>query len=191
MTKKRIIIAIFLSQILLIGCAGTINVEKYPFGSPIHHVNNGIRFLDMGFTDDAFREFTLAIKDDKHFSPGYAGKGIYWSMVGVPDVAQGYIHLSLKYADDTKEEIFALKSSMRVEVSIKGENWLNTVTDNFTNISKKGGVDAQTYYWMGTALLNAGDLSGAHKYFRKATELVGKYKRLSEEQLKNNQMETP
>ncbi len=192
MTKKHIIIALFFSyMLLLIGCAGTINVEKYPFGSPIHHVNNGIRFLDMGFTDDAFREFASAIKDDKHFSPGYAGKGIYWSMVGVPDVAQGYIHLSLKFADDVKEEIFALKSSMRVEINNKGENWLKTVYNNFSNIDKKGGVDAQVYYWMGTALINSGDSTGAHKYFKKATELTGRYKRLSEQQLKKIQKEVP
>ncbi|GEM_PF-2732777 len=181
------IIAVFIVFTLIIlsaGCAGTINVEQYPFGSPIHHVNNGVRFLDLGLNDDAFREFASALKDNKKYSPGYAGKGIYWSIVGVPDVAIGYIRLSIKYADDSREEVFAHRSSMRVQVSLEEGDWLDTVKTNFSEIEKRGGTDAQTYYWMGMALLKTGDTPTAVENFKKAAELIGRYKRLSEQQLK-------
>jgi tetratricopeptide (TPR) repeat protein len=184
MIKKSLLITIFFSLIALAGCAGTINVEKYPFGSPIHHVYNGVSFLDMGLNDDAFREFTSALQDDKQYSPGYAGKGIYWAIEGVPDVALGYIKLSLKYAGDDKEKVLALNSSMRVQVTLESEDWFDTVSENFSRIEEKGEADAQTYYWMGMALLKNGDTAGAYEKFEKSTELVGRYKRLSEQQLK-------
>ncbi|MBN1574408.1 MAG: hypothetical protein JW984_14515 [Deltaproteobacteria bacterium] len=170
--------------VLITGCAGTINVEQYPFGSPIHHVNNGIRFLDLGLNDDAFREFALAIKDNGKYSPGYAGKGIYWSIVGVPDVALGYISLSMKYAEDPRDQAFAHKSSMRVQVTLEEDGWFDKVKNSFSEIEKREGIDAQTYYWMGMALLKKGDTSGAVENFKKAAVLVGRYKKLSEQQLK-------
>ena len=179
--------AVFIASsliILIAGCAGTINVEQYPFGSPIHHVNNGIRFLDLGLNDDAFREFASALGDNKKYSPGYAGKGVYWSIVGVPDVALGYIQLSIKYAADSREEILAHKSSMRVQVSLEEGDWFDTVKNSFSEIEKRGGADSQTYYWMGMALLKTGDTPTAVEYFKKATELTGRYKKLSEQQLK-------
>jgi tetratricopeptide (TPR) repeat protein len=179
--------AVFIASYLIVliaGCVGTINVEQYPFGSPIHHVNNGIRFLDLGLNDDAFREFASAINDKEKYSPGYAGKGIYWSIVGVPDVAIGYISLSLKYAGDPREELFAHKSSMRVQVTLEEEGWLDEVKNSFSEIEKREGTDAQTYYWMGMALLKTGDTPGAAEHFKKAAESAGRYKRLSEQQLK-------
>jgi len=73
------------------GCAHRIDVQHYPFGSPMHHAENGIEFIDLGFTDDAVREFKTALTDNPRFSPALAGKGIYWAVLGVPDVAVGYI----------------------------------------------------------------------------------------------------
>lgn len=183
MKIKAVFVAFYLI-VLIAGCAGTINVEQYPFGSPIHHVNNGIRFLDLGLNDDAFREFASAIKDNDKYSPGYAGKGIYWSIVGVPDVALGYISLSLKYAEDPRDQLFAHKSSMRVQVTLEEEGWFDKVMENFSEIEKRQGTDAQSYYWMGMALLKTGDTPGAAEHFKKAAESAGRYKRLSEQQLK-------
>ncbi len=173
-----------MSFAFVFGCARTIDVEAYPFGSPMHHVYNGMKFLDMRFMDEAFREFSSALEAEPYLSGGFAGKGIYWSMLGIPDVSRGYIILARKNAKNTSEEVFAILSSMRVEVTIENGDWFEVLSQNFDEIMDIDPNRSQAYYWMGLGLYKTGDTVGAVDKFTKVTELGGKYKKIAEDLLK-------
>lgn len=177
----------FITFILLsavFGCASTIDVKMYTFGSPMHHVYNGIEFLDMGFMDDAFREFSSAIKAKPYLSPGFAGKGIYWSMLRLPDVSRGYIILARKNANSTSEEVFAILASMRVEVTIENGDWFEVLSQNFDEVMDIDPNRSQAYYWMGLGLYKSGDTVGAVDKLKKVVDLGGRYKKRAEDILK-------
>ena len=179
---RHFIILILFSYIF--GCASTIDVEAYPFGSPMHHVYNGVKFLDMGFMDDAFREFSSALKSEPYLSPGLAGKGIYWSMLGIPDVSRGYIILARKNAKGTSEEVFAILSSMRVEVTLENGDWFEVLSQNFDEVMNIDPNRSQAYYWMGLGLYKSGDTVGAVNKLTKVIDLGGRYKKRAEDLLK-------
>ena len=168
----------------ILGCARTIDVEAYPFGSPIHHVYNGVKFLDMGFMDEAFREFSSALEAEPYLSSGFAGKGIYWSMLGLPDVSRGYIILARKNTKNTSEEVFAILSSMRVEVTVQNGDWFEVLSQNFDEIMDIDPNKSQAYYWMGLGLYKTGDTAGAADKLTEVTELGGRYRKRAEELLK-------
>ncbi|MBN1883142.1 MAG: hypothetical protein JW885_13325 [Deltaproteobacteria bacterium] len=158
-------------------------VQTYPFGSPMHHVSNGMAFLDMGLLDDAFREFDAALEGDPVFSPAYAGKGIYWSMMGLSDVSQGYMSLAIAYAENSREEVFALVASMQRELILKDDGWFDVVTRTFDKVIEIAPDNGAAYYWMGVSLIKIGDVDGAGEKLRRAASLTGTYKNKSEQLL--------
>jgi tetratricopeptide (TPR) repeat protein len=184
---ERYALPITLIVFLLSGCASRIDVQHYPFGSPIHHAENGITFIDMGFPDDAMREFETALADNPQFSPALAGKGIYWALEGVPDVSDGYIDLAKRYAAKDNETVFALLSSMRTNLIIGREGWLDRVTADFDSILSISPNNDRALYWMGVALIKAGKGDEARKDLKKVIDLEGVYKRDAERYLKEIQ----
>ena len=169
---------------ILLCCARTIDVEAYPFGSPMHHVYNGMKFLDMGFMDEAYREFSTALKAEPYLSSGFAGKGIYWSMLGVPDVSRGYILLARGNAKNPSEEAFAILSSMRVEVTIEEGDWFEVLSQNFDEMMDIDPNRSQSYYWMGLGFYKNGDTKEATEKLKRAVDIGGKYKKKAEDLLK-------
>ena len=167
----------------IIGCANTMTVQTYPFGSPMHHVSNGMAFLDMGLLDDAFREFDAALEEDPVFSPAYAGKGIYWSMMGLADVSQGYIGLASAYAENSREEVFALVVSMQRELILKENGWFDDVTQTFDKVVEISPDSGAAYYWMGVSLIEIGDIDDAYEKLNRAASLTGLYRRKAEQLL--------
>ena len=167
----------------IMGCAHSMTVQSYPFGSPMHHVSNGMAFLDMDLLDDAFREFDAALEQDPVFSPAYAGKGIYWSMLGLTDVSQGYIHLAGAYAENTREEVFALVALMQRELIFREDGWFEEVTRTFDDIIEISPDTGAAYYWMGVSLLEIGDIDDARDKLKRSASLSGTYKKKSEQLL--------
>jgi len=186
MTKR------YLSSLLVLmlwgfGCAHRIDVQYYPFGSPMHHAQNGMEFLDMGLTQDAMREFETALADNPTFSPALAGKGIYWAIEDVPDVSDGYIELSKRYAAKGNETVFALLASMRVALIVGRDGWLDRVTADFDTIMSISPNNDRALYWMGVSYIKAGKIEEACKDLKKVIDLEGAYKRDAERYLKEIQ----
>jgi tetratricopeptide (TPR) repeat protein len=149
----------------------------------MHHVSNGMAFLDMGLLDDAFREFDAALEEDPVFSPAYAGKGIYWSMMGLVDVSQGYISLASAYAENSREEVFALVASMQRELLLKQDGWFEEVSQTFDRIIEMSPENGAAYYWMGVGLVEIGDIDDAGEKLKRAAGLAGMYRAKSEQLL--------
>jgi len=172
-----------LAGLCIMGCAHSMTVQTYPFGSPMHHVANGMAFLDMGLMDDAFREFSAALEEDPLFSPAYAGKGIYWSMMGLPDVSQGYVFLAVAYAENSREEVFALVASMQRRLIFKDDGWFEEVARTFEEVIEIAPDNGAAYYWMGVSLVEIGDIDGAGEKLERAAGLAGAYRNKSEQLL--------
>lgn len=181
---ERHFLTIALIVFFLSGCAHRIDVQHYPFGSPIHHAENGISFIDMGFSEDAMREFKTALNDNPQFSPALAGKGIYWALEGVPDVSEGYIELANLYAAKDNEKVLVLVASMRVSLIIGDDGWLDRVTDDFSKIMSVAPNNDRALFWMGVSLIRSGRMEEARKDLKKVIELEGMYKREAERYLR-------
>ena len=68
--------------LLLYGCAATVYSPKAALDTPSRHVENGIRLLNVGKIEDAFREFTRAKQLDPEYSPAYVGVGFCHGLMG-------------------------------------------------------------------------------------------------------------
>ena len=181
---KRYLWPSALIVLFLVGCANRIDVQHYPFGSPIHHAHNGIEFIDMGFNEDAMREFKTALVENPYFSPALAGKGIYWALAGVPDVSWAYIALAKRYASTPDEKTFSLLASMRVSFILEGDEWFTSVSRDFDEIAATSPNNDEALYWMGVSLLKTGNRLEAEKKLRRVVELDGRYKRDAQQRLK-------
>lgn len=188
MSAIRIAICLLVG-LCIMGCANSMTVQTYPFGSPMHHVSNGMAFLDMGLLEDAFREFDAALEQEPVFSPAYAGKGIYWSMMGLADVSQGYISLAGVYAENSREEVFVLVALMQRELILREDGWFDEVTRTFDEIIEISPDNGAAYYWMGVSLIEIGDIDDACEKLKRAESLAGTYKKKSEQLLLNLNIE--
>ena len=68
--------------LFLHGCAPTIYAPQAPLDTPARHVENGIRMLNTGKIDDAFREFSRAKDLDPEYFPAYVGIGLCHGLMG-------------------------------------------------------------------------------------------------------------
>ncbi len=63
-------------------CAPVVYGTRAPLDTPARHVENGIRFLNTGKIEDAFREFTRARSLDAAYAPAYVGIGFCYGLMG-------------------------------------------------------------------------------------------------------------
>jgi len=162
------------------GCAYSTSTEMYPFGSPMHHVFNGMQFLNMGLNEDAERELSLALSSDPLFSPAYAGKGVYWAIAGYGDISRGYLSLAKKYAKNQSENAFYLLLSMQAELSLNEEGWLKRLRADYDEVVKIEPANSLAHYWMGLGLFKSGDFEEASEKLRRVVELNGKNRKEAE-----------
>jgi tetratricopeptide (TPR) repeat protein len=80
-SKCSVVIAIIVLT-LLYACAPIIYAPKAPLDTPARHVENGIRFLNFGKIEDAFREFNRAKSLDPSYAPAYVGIGFCYGLMG-------------------------------------------------------------------------------------------------------------
>ena len=66
----------------LYACAPVIYAPKAPLDTPARHVENGIRFLNYGKIEDAFREFNRAKSLDPSYASAYVGIGFCYGLMG-------------------------------------------------------------------------------------------------------------
>lgn len=82
MIKKWTILIVVIAMLSISGCAPTVYSPKAPLDTPSRHVENGIRLLNVGKTEDAFREFNRARQLDPEYSPAYVGIGFCHGLMG-------------------------------------------------------------------------------------------------------------
>lgn len=82
MFKKGSLLFIAVIMLAIHGCAPTVYSPKAPLDTPSRHVENGIRMLNVGKIDDAFREFNRARQLNPEYSPAYVGIGFCHGLMG-------------------------------------------------------------------------------------------------------------
>lgn len=80
--KKWLNLIVVLLMMALVGCATTVYSPNAPLDTPSRHVENGIRMLNAGKIEDAFREFNRARQLDPDYSPAYVGIGFCHGLMG-------------------------------------------------------------------------------------------------------------
>ena len=80
--KKRLGVVVTLLVMTAVGCAATVYSPKAPLDTPSRHVENGIRLLNVGKIEDAFREFNRARQLDPEYSAAYVGIGFCHGLMG-------------------------------------------------------------------------------------------------------------
>lgn len=82
MTNRWPILLIAFTGLFLYGCSPTVYSPKAPLDTPARHVENGIRMLNAGKIEDAFREFNRAKTLDPAYAPAYVGIGFCHGLLG-------------------------------------------------------------------------------------------------------------
>ncbi len=83
MTNRWSTLFIAVTVVLLFyGCAPTVYSPKAILDTPSRHVENGIRMLNTGNIEDAFREFNRAKSLDPEYAPAYVGIGFCHGLMG-------------------------------------------------------------------------------------------------------------
>ncbi len=83
MTNRWSILFIVAATLLLTyGCAPTVYSSNALLDTPSRHVENGIKMLNAGKVEDAFREFNRAKTLDPNYPPAYVGIGFCYGLRG-------------------------------------------------------------------------------------------------------------
>ena len=83
MTNRWSTLSIAVAALFLFyGCASTVYSPKATLDTPSRHVENGIRMLNAGKIEDAFREFNRAKSLDPEYAPAYVGIGFCHGLMG-------------------------------------------------------------------------------------------------------------
>lgn len=83
MTNRWLILFITVTGLLsFFGCAPTAYSPRETLDTPARHVENGIRMLNIGKVEDAFREFNRAKSLDPKYAPAYVGIGFCYGLMG-------------------------------------------------------------------------------------------------------------
>ncbi len=78
-TKKFIAPAFI---IFLFACGPRVYSPEAKLDTPSHHVENGMRLLNAGKVEAAFREFSRAKELDTAYAPAYVGLGLCYGLKG-------------------------------------------------------------------------------------------------------------
>jgi tetratricopeptide (TPR) repeat protein len=80
--RIRYILFIALLLGFIAACAPNSIKIKAGIDTPDHHVQNGMRLLESGKTEDAYREFIRAKELNPDYPPAYVGLGLVAGMQG-------------------------------------------------------------------------------------------------------------
>ncbi|RTZ97288.1 MAG: hypothetical protein DSY90_07820 [Deltaproteobacteria bacterium] len=82
MNSKIPVIVVVFVLLAFYGCAPVVYAPRASLDTPARHVENGIRFLNAGKVEDAFREFNRAKSLDPGYASAYVGIGFCYGLMG-------------------------------------------------------------------------------------------------------------
>lgn len=153
---------------LLAGCVQRYTTTESFLDTPHHHVVSGFKLLENDRTEDAEREFRLAVQLDASYARAYCGLALVAGKKG--DFSRAFESMDLaKSLAKTEEERATIQVGyMRLYTMQKGRRWLENVQASFHNavIGKKDLPEA--YFHLGIAYKDAFRFLESEKAFRKA-----------------------
>lgn len=75
-------LAMLIGIVFVVGCSATVFTQKAELDTPSRHVENGIRLLNYGKIEDAFREFDRAKILDENYASAYVGMAFCYGLMG-------------------------------------------------------------------------------------------------------------
>ncbi len=165
---KRLIfkVLIVLLSIGIFGCAKK-PVERCvsPEDNPEHHYLRGMEAIENGRIDVAMEKFERALYCDEKFSMAHNGMAISLAMKAERqtdpkfrevEVQRVNEHLSKakKLLKKPEDEFDHYLARMRVEMSLKGKDYLSRVEDNYEDAIKLKVDERKLVYYQGTEALH-------------------------------------
>ena len=173
---------------LVIG--GCVQSQKRPetvLTSPEHHVINGYKLLDKGMTDDAEREFIIALHYDPDLSSALRGMGYVDGIKRSFEPAFEAMERAVLQAHTKHDKAMAYVGLIRLNTMRGEEGWLSQAEEYFSLALSEVKDLPEAYYYMGVAYLEARRFVQAENSFRKVLEIKKAFVPEAEEQLKKVQ----
>jgi len=163
---------VFLAGLFILsGCVSSGRAPQASLDTPEHHVFNGVKLFDANDLAGAAREFALALELDPGFSRAYYGAGLVKGHQGAFSEAFENLNLALEHAGSKEDRAFAHIGMMRVLPLEKGNNWLSKVEKQFQKANFSKGNIPDSYFYMGMAFKQAGQLEKAAGQFDKVLKM--------------------
>lgn len=191
-TYIRFVYSVTLITIILIGLSmgGCVEGQKPPetlLGSPEHHVVNGYKLMEKGMTNDAEREFQLALQHDPNLSSALRGMGFIFGIKGSFAAAIGYMEKAVAHAKNKRDKALAYVGFIRLHTMERGEGWIEQAEKNFSMALEEVKDLPEAYYYMGVAYTMDQRFVQAENAFRKVVEINEGFVMEAREQLKKVQ----
>ena len=87
MPRVFVLLVLAMITINVVSCSPRVATQKAELDTPARHVENGIKLLNYGKVQDAYREFSRALELDHRYAPAHVGLGFCYGLMG--DYEQG------------------------------------------------------------------------------------------------------
>ena len=188
----RFVYSVTLMPIILIGLSmgGCVEGQKSPetiLDSPEHHVVNGYKLMEKGMTNDAEREFQLALQQDPNLSPALRGMGFIFGIQESFDPAFKSMEKAVAHAKNNRNKALAYVGFIRLYTMERGEGWIEQAEKYFSMALAEVKDLPEAYYYMGLAYTMDQRFVQAESAFRKVVEINEGFVMEAREQLKKVQ----
>lgn len=172
---KKWPIQLFLFPLLLLATAcGPKATSQSDVDTPEYHFRAGMRYLENEDFQSAIRSFQRAVDLDKKFSPGWAGLGLSYGLIG--DLKTGRKHMDEAMGKGKKNpEVRVLAGRLWIAHKADNKRWLKRALDEFDTALKLKNGHEPAIFWKGMAYMQNYDFSLAEAEFRTLVERKGEY----------------
>lgn len=185
--RMNITIILISAGLFLGGCVQSQKRPETVLTSPEHHVINGYKLLDKGMTDDAEREFIIALHYDPDLSSALRGMGYVDGIKRSFEPAFEAMERAVLQAHTKHDKAMAYVGLIRLNTMRGEEGWLSQAEEYFSLALSEVNDLPEAYYYMGVAYLEARRFVQAENSFRKVLEIKKAFVPEAEEQLKKVQ----
>ena len=169
------------------GCVEAPKPPETILDSPEHHVVNGYKLLEKGMSNDAKREFQLALQYDPKISSAHRGMGFVYGIKGSFDPAFQSMEKAVAQAENKRNKALAYVGLIRLHTKKRGEGWLTQSEKYFSQALAEVKDLPEAYYYMGVAYTESHLFVQAENSFRKVLEINKSFVMEAEEQLRKVQ----
>ena len=181
------IITIIAFGLLMGGCVQAPKTPETVLDSPEHHVVNGYKLMEKGMTNDAEREFRIALQHDPSLSPALRGMGFVYGIKGSYDPAFKSMEKAVANSRDNRNKALAYVGFIRLHTMQRGAGWLKQAEKNFSLALAEVEDFPEAYYYIGVAYTVDKRFVQAENSFRKVVEINQTFVMEAQEQLKKVQ----
>jgi tetratricopeptide (TPR) repeat protein len=179
---KTVIPALFRLWVTGLLCLGGCTHGASSWGNHLdtaeHHVQSGIKLLDLEKYDDAMREFTLARELDKDVPGAYLGAGLVFGHRG--DCSSGIQNMekAFQLARNRQEQVDAYVGMIRVYTlgnASAPSDWLERAERAYAAAIETMPESSAACYYMGEAYTTGQAFEKASRMFRRVLDLNNAY----------------